>query len=87
MDIKELNSKKLYKEYEINIDYKELDDSINKKISEIIPTLTLPGFRKGKAPLNIARKKYEENILNEEMEKMVQEKIKTILEEKKFKVF
>ncbi|PPR44725.1 MAG: Trigger factor [Alphaproteobacteria bacterium MarineAlpha5_Bin7] len=87
MDIKELNSKKLYKEYEINIDYKELDDSINKKISEIIPTLTLPGFRKGKAPLNIARKKYEENILNEVMEKMVQEKIKTILEEKKFKVF
>ena len=65
MNIKELNSKKLFKEYLIEIPFDEVDNSINDKINEIIPTLTLPGFRKGKAPLNIVKKKYENNVLNE----------------------
>ena len=57
MNIKEINSKKLFKEFEIQIPYKDIDDSINDKINELIPTVSLPGFRKGKAPLNIVKKK------------------------------
>ena len=56
MNIKEINSKKLFKEFEIQIPYKDIDDSINDKINELIPTVSLPGFRKGKAPLNIVKK-------------------------------
>ncbi len=87
MDIKELVSKKLFKEYEVKIPYKEIDDLIIKKITEIVPTITIPGFRKGKAPLNIVRKKYEDNVLNEIIEKVVQEKIKLIIDNKKLKLF
>ena len=36
MNIKEVNSKKLFKEYEIQIPYEEIDDSINNKINDII---------------------------------------------------
>ncbi len=86
MNIKELNSKKLYKEYSIDIPFNEFDNLINNKIKEIIPTVTLPGFRKGKAPLNIVKKKYENNILNEVLENIVQEKIKQLLAEKKLSV-
>ena len=86
MTIKELESKKLYKEYLIEIPYEEIDNSINEKINEIIPTVTLPGFRKGKAPLNIVKKKYENNVLNEVIEKIVQEKTKNLLDEKKIKI-
>ena len=76
MNVKEINSKKLYKEYEIIIPYEEVDKLINEKINEIIPTVSLPGFRKGKAPQGIVRKKYENNVLNEIIEKIVQDNTK-----------
>ena len=57
MDIKEINSKKLFKEYELNIPYSEIEKLIDNKIEEILPTVSLPGFRKGKAPINIVKKK------------------------------
>ena len=87
MNIKEISSKKLFKEYQILIPYEEVDNSINNKISEIIPTVSLPGFRKGKAPLNIVKKKYESNVLSEVLEKIVEEKTKKLLDEKKLKAF
>jgi trigger factor len=87
MNVKEVNSKKLFKEYEVQIPYEEIDNSINSKIVEIIPTVSLPGFRKGKAPLNIVKKKYENNVLSEVIEKIVEDKTKKLLEEKKLKAF
>ena len=87
MNIKEINSKKLFKEFEIQIPYKDIDDSINDKINELIPTVSLPGFRKGKAPLNIVKKKYENNVLSEVIEKIVEQNTKKLIEEKKLKPF
>ena len=87
MNIKEIKSQKLYKEYSLVIPYDEVDTLINSKINEIIPTVTLPGFRKGKAPLNIVKKKYESNVISEVIEKLVQEKTKSLLEDKKIKPF
>ena len=78
MNIKEINSKKLFKEFEIQIPYKDIDDSINDKINELIPTVSLPGFRKGKAPLNIVKKKYENNVLSEVIEKIVEQNTKKL---------
>ena len=87
MNIKEINSKKLFKEFEIQIPYKDIDDSINDKINELIPTVSLPGFRKGKAPLNIVKKKYENNVLSEVIEKIVEQNTKQLIDEKKLKPF
>ena len=86
MNIKELKSKKLYKEYALAIPYNEVDELINNKIIEIIPTVSLPGFRKGKAPISIVKKKYEDNILSEVLQSIVQNNIKKLLEDKKFQV-
>jgi len=83
MNIKELKSKKLYKEYSLEIPYSEVDNLINNKINEILPSVTISGFRKGKAPVNIVKKKYENNVLSEVIEKLVQDKTKNLLEEKK----
>ena len=87
MNIKEIGSKKLFKEYEVEIPYDEINNLIDIKIAEIIPTVSLPGFRKGKAPINIVKKKYENNFLSEVIEKIVEEKTKKILEDKKLKAF
>ena len=87
MNIKEINSKKLFKEYEIEIPYEEIDSSINLKIEELIPSASIPGFRKGNAPLNIVRNKYEDNIISEVIEKIVEKNKKKLLDEKKLKAF
>ena len=87
MNIKEISSKKLFKEYEVEIPYDEVDNLINIKIAEIMPTVSLPGFRKGKTPINIVKKKYENNFLSEVIEKIVEEKTKKLLEDRKLKPF
>ena len=85
MNIKEIKSKTLYKEYALAIPYSEVDILINNKINEILPTVTLPGFRKGKVPVNLVKKKYETNVLSEIIEKLVRDKTRNLLEEKKLK--
>ncbi len=87
MNIKEVGSKKLYKEFEISIPYTDIDDSINSKINEMIPSVAIPGFRKGKAPQSIVRKKYEDNILSEVIQKIVNDNTSKLIEEKKLKAF
>ncbi len=87
MNTKELKSKKLYKEYSLEIPYEEIDIEVDNKINQILPTVNIPGFRKGKAPLNIVKKKYEDNVLNEVIQKVIDINTKKLIEEKKFSLF
>ena len=64
MNTKELKSTKLYKEYSLEIPYEEIDIEVDNKINQILPTVNIPGFRKGKAPLNIVKKKYEDRVID-----------------------
>ncbi len=87
MSIKEIKSGTLYREYALEIPYEEINKIIDSKINELLPTVSLPGFRKGKAPVNIVRKKYEQSVLSESLEKLIQSKTKNLIDEKKLKPF
>ncbi len=87
MNIKELKSKNLYKEYSLMIPFEEIDKEIIDKIKNIIPGISIPGFRKGKAPINIVRKKYEDSILNEVVQKIVNIKTSELIKKNKFNLF
>ena len=87
MNTKELKSTKLYKEYSLEIPYEEIDIEVDNKINQILPTVNIPGFRKGKAPLNIVKKKYEDNVLNEVIQKVIDTNTKKLIDEKKFSLF
>ncbi len=87
MDFKELKSKKLFKEYSLIVPYEDFDKEINHKIEKIIPNVSLPGFRKGKAPLNIVKKKYEESVFNEVIQSLINLKTAEIIKEKKLNLF
>ncbi len=87
MSIKEMKSGTLYKEYALEIPYEEINEIIDSKIKKLLPTVSLPGFRKGKAPVNIVRKKYENSVLSEAVESLVQIKTKDLLEKKNLKPF
>ena len=84
MNTKELKSTKLYKEYSLEIPYEEIDIEVDNKINQILPTVNIPGFRKGKAPLNIVKKKYEDNVLNEVIQKVIDINTKKLIDEKNF---
>ena len=73
----------------ITVDVKAVDytENVDKVLKKYRKTAEVPGFRKGKAPINIVRKKYENNVLSESLDKLVQDKVKHILDEKKLKVF
>ncbi len=87
MNIKEIKSTKLFKEYSLEIPYEEIDTEVDNKITQIMPTVNIPGFRKGKAPLNIVKKKYEDNVLNEVIQKVIDTNTKKLIDEKNFSLF
>ena len=87
MNIKEIKSKKLYKEYSLEIPFEDIDIEINQKINNLIPTVSIPGFRKGKAPLSIVKKKYEDSVLNEVIQNVVNSKTSDLIKEKKLNLF
>ena len=85
MQIKEINSKKLFREYLIEIPSEEIEKKIENKIKELAPKTNLPGFRPGKAPINLVKSKYEKDILGEIINNTIQENSKKLLEEKNLK--
>ena len=60
MQIKELKSKDLQKEFEITIPSKDISQKLNNKLLEISQTSEVEGFRKGKAPIDILKQKFNE---------------------------
>ena len=59
MNTKELKSTKLYKEYSLEIPYEEIDIEVDNKINQILPTVNIPGFRKGHTPFDLIKKSSE----------------------------
>ena len=85
MQIKEINSKKLFKEYLIEVPSTEIEKDVDNKIKELAPKTNLPGFRPGKAPINLVKRKYEKDILGEVINNTVQENSRKLLDEKNLK--
>ena len=53
MEIKEIKTTGLKREFEITITNKSIDQLVQNKISELAPKASIPGFRTGKVPHNI----------------------------------
>ena len=85
MQVKEIKSKKFFKEYSVEIPSKKIEEETDNKIRELAPKTNLPGFRPGKAPLNLIKKKYEKDILGDVINNVINESSKKLLDEKKFK--
>ena len=71
----------------IELDNEDVEPYLDRAYKKVVQRVNIPGFRKGKAPLNIVKKKYENNILSEIIEKLIEDKTKKLLEDKKLKAF
>lgn len=82
MQVKQLKQDGLLHELEITIHADEIDNRINIRLQEVSKTIRLPGFRPGKVPLPLLKKKYGRAIMGDILESTVNESSQKALEDK-----
>lgn len=85
MQAKVLKEEGLSHEYEIVLSAAEIDERIDARLKEVVKTIQLPGFRKGKVPLKIAKQKYGRAVMGEVLESAVNETSTKVLHDKGLK--
>ncbi|MBM3565641.1 MAG: trigger factor [Alphaproteobacteria bacterium] len=71
MQVTETKSEGLHREFKIAVPAKEIESRIGDRLGDIARTAHLPGFRPGKAPLAILKKKYGDAVRGEVLERAV----------------
>ncbi|MDD4556952.1 MAG: trigger factor [Alphaproteobacteria bacterium] len=83
MDIKEVKSEGLNKEYKVTIPSKKFDEKVAEQLAKIAKTVKIQGFRPGKAPKAMVEKQYKSSVVGEALETMIQEATAELIDSKK----
>ena len=73
MEVTETTADGLKREFRILIPAGELEEKVTSRLGEIGRTITLPGFRPGRVPMQILRSRFGKSVLGEVLESAVQE--------------
>ncbi len=73
MQVTETNAEGLKREFKIVVPAGQIADRIETRLKEVGQTVRIPGFRPGKVPMPLLRKKYGPSVLGEVIEKTVNE--------------
>jgi trigger factor len=73
MQVTETKNEGLSREFTIVVPANEFEEQVSSRLNELSKTVQLPGFRKGKVPVSLLRKKYGPNIMGEALDKTVQD--------------
>jgi trigger factor len=71
MQVTEINAEGLKRDFKVVVPAGQLETRMQAKLAEIASTVAMPGFRPGKVPMNIVRKKYGPAIMGEILEAAV----------------
>ncbi len=85
MQVKEIKQEGLTHELEVTVAANDIDKTVIDRLKEVIKTAKQPGFRPGKMPLDMARKKYGRAVMGEVLESVVNDSTKQVIEDKKFR--
>ncbi len=85
MQIKEVAQEGLKRGYKVTYDAAEIEERIEKRLAELAKTVRLPGFRPGKVPLGLLRKRYGPSVLGEILEQVVEEGSRKVINEHELK--
>lgn len=69
------NLSPIYQKLTVVVPAQELEDKIESQIQDYAKKVALPGFRQGKAPLNVVRMKFYQPLREESIEKLINEVI------------
>jgi trigger factor len=71
MQITETNAEGLKREFTVTVASNDIERKMQDRLSEIGRTIRLPGFRPGKVPMPVLRKRYGASVMSEVLEKAV----------------
>lgn len=81
MQIKELKSAKLKREYEISFPKEELDQKLETQLASLAKTLKIDGFRPGHVPLQVVRQRYGQKAREEMLSDLFQSALDTLVKD------
>ena len=82
MNIKEVKSEGLSREYDVTISASDFSSAVEKKLKEIAKTVSMAGFRAGKVPFAMVKQKYYGNAMSETLDDMLRDGVNEVLKEK-----
>lgn len=83
MQVTELKNEGLKREFKITLSAADLSKKVDAKIINLAKKAKIPGFRAGKVPVNIVKKRHGREILGEVLEGAVADTSKKLLQERK----
>jgi len=82
MQVTETKSEGLVREFKVALPAKDIEEKISFRLQELAKTVSLPGFRPGKVPVAVLRKKYGPSVMGEVLERAVNDSSQQALAEK-----
>ncbi len=85
MQVTETVNDSLKREYKIVIPATDLEARTTSRLEELKGQVNIPGFRRGKVPMSIMRKRFGQSVLGEVLEKAVQDSMQKVIEDNALK--
>jgi len=79
MQVTEISSDGLKRDFQVVAPAATLDARMQERLVKLAETISLPGFRPGKVPMSLLRKKYASAVMGEVLEAVVNEGVTKIL--------
>ena len=71
MQVEEIKIEGLRREFKVAVEATEIEEKINYRLEEYAKTVKMPGFRPGKVPVSLLRKRFGESLRGEILEQAV----------------
>jgi trigger factor len=81
MQVKETSSEGLRREFKIVVPKDDIEGRLVARLNEVGQTVNVPGFRPGKVPVAVLRKRYGEAVRGEILERMIQDSVQKTIED------
>ena len=85
MKITELKSEGLNKSYKVIVEAKDFAKQMDEKLAKVAKSAKIQGFRAGKAPLAMIKKKYGNEVMSETLDEAIRNGSNKVLDEKKLR--
>ena len=82
MQVNETSAEGLKREFTVVVPSNDVESSVVERLTEIGNSVSIPGFRPGKVPIALLKKRYGEAVKGEVLEKTVQDSWQQALTEK-----
>lgn len=82
MQITETKAEGLKREFKIAVPAAEIEQNVTTRLKELARTIRIPGFRPGKAPVSLLRKKYGPSVMGEVLERTVNSSSMKVMNER-----